>query len=342
LEPGGFKLPAGVDQVVFQIPEGIEGCYVPVGVVPGTDTFSTKKIHNEGVLSNHATISISSSGGICSDPTGLRGEELDLLQKNEKSNIGVVSLSRAFYLDNSLTAKEVAEAAFRRYDAAGLLASHGIFGLPAVGTCLWLPEIPPEVLPKDGVQPPKTDAGAILTLTGPKGTQQLARDESGQYRTVIVKNSPRTEPAWLAPGSYTLDNGEGGADVGPFRVEFTVPAPITWMNRKAWLQEPPLYFTWTGGDPGTYVAISLLAANDYAGSQLLCVAENSAGRLAAPSILLRGMVGTMVGGTFGNQPYLLGIGSLSVPARFSAPNLDTGLVISVILTDAVYYNVVMN
>jgi uncharacterized protein (TIGR03437 family) len=46
---------AGVDQIVFEVPAGVEGCYVPIGVQAG------------GVMSNIATIAVSNTGETCSD-----------------------------------------------------------------------------------------------------------------------------------------------------------------------------------------------------------------------------------------------------------------------------------
>ena len=49
---------AGIDQIVFQVPNGVDGCYVPV----------VAKIGNS--VSNFTTMSVSASGGPCSDPGG--------------------------------------------------------------------------------------------------------------------------------------------------------------------------------------------------------------------------------------------------------------------------------
>ncbi len=47
---------AGLDQINFTVPQGVEGCFVPVAVRTG------------GVISNFTTMSIAGSGQICSDP----------------------------------------------------------------------------------------------------------------------------------------------------------------------------------------------------------------------------------------------------------------------------------
>lgn len=162
------------------------------------------------------------------------------------------------------------------------------------------------------------------------------RDESGQYRAVLASGSPRTQIDYLVAGNYSIDNGDGGPDVGPFRLDFVVPSPIIWANRAAFLRATPLTFTWSGGDPDSYVVMSSLFANNYTSNQVLCVAENRAGRLTVPAVLFRGLTGTMVGGDFGNQPFVLSIGTLAAPGRFSARDLDIGLVTSIVLTNALY------
>jgi len=45
----------GLDQINFQVPDVVDGCYVPVSV------------RNGGVVSNFTTISVSSGGQVCSD-----------------------------------------------------------------------------------------------------------------------------------------------------------------------------------------------------------------------------------------------------------------------------------
>ena len=59
------------------------------------------------------------------------------------------------------------------------------------------------------------DAGPSIALTGPAGTVQLDRSESGDYeREGLGGGLPGEQvlPPFLVPGDYTADNGAGGAD----------------------------------------------------------------------------------------------------------------------------------
>src|SRR5215471_11989213 len=71
----------GVDQIVFDVPQGVSGCYVPVAAVTG------------GVVSNFGTISVASSGGTCDDPLSYRSSTLAAAQRNGALRTGLVNLS---------------------------------------------------------------------------------------------------------------------------------------------------------------------------------------------------------------------------------------------------------
>ncbi|MCP4963934.1 MAG: hypothetical protein GY926_01730, partial [bacterium] len=50
---------SGIDQIVFEVPAGVEGCYVPLIVKTGN------------VVSNFTTLAVASSGNACEDEHGL-------------------------------------------------------------------------------------------------------------------------------------------------------------------------------------------------------------------------------------------------------------------------------
>jgi len=66
---------AGLDQIIFPVPAGVEGCYVPVVVRAGTLVREGQPPPAEGAVTATATISVSSSDGPCNDPpwTACRG-----------------------------------------------------------------------------------------------------------------------------------------------------------------------------------------------------------------------------------------------------------------------------
>ena len=62
-------------------------------------------------------------------------------------------------------------------------------------------------------------------------------------------------PVFLVPGLHTVDNGDGGSEVGPFQASLNLPTSLTWSNRNSIpdriLRSEDLTVTWTGGDPDT-------------------------------------------------------------------------------------------
>ena len=73
---------AGIDQIVFTVPQGVEGCYVPVVVKIGD------------VVSNFTTMTVSSRAGSCTDLSGMSANQLESAQRSGTLRTGGVSLTR--------------------------------------------------------------------------------------------------------------------------------------------------------------------------------------------------------------------------------------------------------
>jgi len=153
----------------------------------------------------------------------------------------------------------------------------------------------------DPVQPPGLDAGPQINVTGPNGTKQLAKNSIGQYSAEFVSPSlnPLAPPPtkYLTPGTYTLDNGTGGVDVGAFKVNLTVPPAVTWSNKanvNTVTRSQPLTINWTGGAASALVyvvgesplAVDATNGNFNGAGQFVCVAPASAGTLTVPAAIL--------------------------------------------------------
>ena len=63
---------AGIDQIVFTIPDGVQGCYVPLVVKNGNN------------VSNYTSIAVSQNGGACSDPFGYTSSELSTAARSTR------------------------------------------------------------------------------------------------------------------------------------------------------------------------------------------------------------------------------------------------------------------
>jgi uncharacterized protein (TIGR03437 family) len=303
----------GVDQINFEVPLGVEGCYVPVIAVTGSFNVQNliRNVPMDGPSSNFATISIGSQG-VCSDPTGLTGAELQRLQTAGAAKLGVLQ----FDGNAQGLGVDALAARFSRADLLTFLRSRGIFGLPVPGSCIAYASGP------DPVRFAPLDAGPTLTVTGPGGSRQLVRDADGSYA------APQSS-ASLVPGTYTVDNGSGGVDVGGFRATFNIPPAVQWLNPNLSGSNVSPTLNWSGGDANGYVIITSVAQNNLARSTTVCVEATGAGSFQVPSYAyaLNG-----ADGVFGPSPNTVAIGSAAPPVRFTAPGLDEGFIFATLFS----------
>lgn len=263
---------AGVDQIVIQIPRGVEGCYVPVYVRMGD------------VLSNFASLSIASSGEVCTDLNGLSGTDLEKLQTGGTIATGMVSLATTRDCDDYYfcygpvnTYSERGSAYFSRVN---LQAASGQTrpGLPPTGSCTVMP--PPAFTPGGPIsQPIPLDAGPVLNIGGPKGVKQISLLSPGNYAQTFSTGAKQVE--FLQPGDYVIDNGAGGADIGPFRATLSVPKPFTpTIQRSA----SGVKVSWTGGSPTGLVTIEGSASTlTGVGARFTCTERIAAGQFTIPA-----------------------------------------------------------
>jgi uncharacterized protein (TIGR03437 family) len=302
----------GADQIIFQVPDGVEGCYVPVIAVTGS--FADGKIPTDGPSSNFATISISSTD-TCADPSGLTGDEIRRIQDSGTYRVGTIALSAMA----QGAADDAGTARFSQVDFERFLSSKGIFGLPSLGSCVAYESL------EDVVHFDALDAGPALNIEGPNGARTMGHETSGDYHASLGAN-------FLAPGSYSVDNGGGGADIGAFQAAFTVPSPAKLGSNTVLSNffEPVL--NWSDGDPAGYVVITSVAENDLSRATTICTERTAAGTFQIP-VYAYAIAG--VGGPYGRSPNTVSFGSASPPTRFTAPGMDLGLVSATIFAPGI-------
>jgi uncharacterized protein (TIGR03437 family) len=326
---------AGLDQIVFEVPEGVEGCYVIVAVKIGS------------VVSNFTSMAVS-SGAACSDANGVANSDLAAAAASGSVRLGVIDLSRTQIriASNILTLEskaDVATAVFGRYSTQQLGSSRGVTQSPSLGSCAVSTFRGLNPTPVDPVRPAALDAGASLSVAGPLGNKTIARTQApGVYSATLggggldqlLSGTPL--PEYLAPGEYTISapGGTGGdSSVGAFTARVTLPAPVTWTNAAEITtidRSADREITWTGGDANTFVAISVVGiaagpagpGTDSPGNAVLCLERASAGRFRIPSFVLQALPATTPGALIPSGFVL--VGSTGVPIRFNAPNLDAG------------------
>lgn len=343
---------AGIDQVVFAVPDGVEGCYVSVNVVAG------------GVVSNSATIAVTSNGSVCSDPTGFSTSDLQKVENGQALTIGEIAIYRlhatlsAPGLGSTQGSLDFGGGRFRNYitslDVLGSTRGSvaALSGLASVGSCTVSPysysDFVSSILPGGGNSDPVNfgglDAGPVLNMNGPNGLKQLPRQNQGTVAQPLYRYHVKNNliggsipgilsggPAYLDPGNYEIDNGAGGTQVGEFTANLTVPSssPV-WTNEDALSNIPrtqDLTLNWTGGTAGGFVAVLGSAADPStgAGAEFQCLTQADAGSFVVPAWVLSALPPSGVDPATGAPVGFLLFGApLPQPVRFEASGIDIG------------------
>ena len=285
---------SGVDQITFEVPAGVSGCYVPM------------LVQVDNVVSNFTTISVADgNSNDCSDLTGIPGPMLEKLQSGGTLRAGSIVL--AVFKGDTVT--ESGTGQFFQADL-NLLNSLISLGLPSPGSCMVNPVKPVS----SGFTPPQgLDAGPVFNVTGPKGSRQVLQRYMGMYSESFANG---TVVQFLEPGAYTADSASGGADVGPFHATLSFPAELTSTVQQSAMGTT---VTWRGGDPQGYVVIQGSAQSPAgASTNFSCVERTSAGQFAIPPYLLASLPAPPGGVT------AMTAAGTSPQNRFQARGLDFG------------------
>lgn len=327
----------GLDQIVFDVPQGVRGCAVSFAMRVG------------GNISNFTTIPVAGPNTrVCSDPNGYPEGTLSNLSPNGL-RLGSIQLTRTttkisaggMTLDSK---SDNGAGAFIRFDANSLIRSRGM-DMISYGSCSVF-TFRGETTEDDPIVPQGLDAGAELTVATTSGTKTMRRVEPGTYTgdfgTSIggLPNLPgglpsipglpgAGAPAFLEPGTYTV-TGPGGADVGPFTARITIPQGFVWTNQDATTSVPRggqgLTVNWTGGNATDYVTVMGMSTrrSPAVGAMFLCTALNSARTLRVPPEVLAALPPSeTVEGT--PTGFLTVTDSSAVDTgRFNANGLDLG------------------
>jgi hypothetical protein len=226
----------------------------------------------------------------------------------------------------------------------------GLNGLPSVGSCTVSPysysNFGSSLLPNnpDPVNVHGLDAGATLSITGPLGIMQLPKQDNGspgqpdyRYHTQgnvigdgIAGFSP-VLPEFLKPGSYTVDDGSGGTQVGAFSAVLSIPSStLAWTNEDAFdniARSQDLNVTWSGGAAGGLVAVFGSSADPAtgAGAGFQCLMPADAGTFTVPAWVLSALPASGKDPTVGVPVGTLSLATpLAQPTRFQATGVDVG------------------
>ena len=277
---------AGVDQINVTIPSGVSGCFVSVG------------IFDNGVPGNFTSISVASSGAVCSDPNLFSAADIQNVANGNPMRLGTSLLSQFTATGTVLGLAlkidyETGKSYYQEYTPALFLNSLTSLSDLAVspGSCGVFQYVSGIFV--DPVPAPGLDAGAAINVTGGGATNAMAKSVTGHYQGTFSNANPLAPSTpFLKPGgTFAVSDGSGGANVGAFTFNATLPAGITWTNKPTAATIPRnqnLAVTWSGGDPSSFVYVlgqSPLNANGD-GAEFVCVAQNAAGGLTVPSAIL--------------------------------------------------------
>ncbi len=300
---------AGIDQIVFETPSGIEGCQVPINFEAG------------GMSSNFGSIAIASSG-ICAATN--RPAPID--SSSAGFRLGLIMFLDGFgsVLLPSALEDHVRLGFFQQGRAEGnvespLYAFEPNAEMPAgacavrYGTAFPAQPASPRQLP--------LDAGPELRITGPGGSFRLLQSaiNSGNY-----EDSLRVT---LSPGLYRIDNGAGGRDVGAFALEtdaITVKLLTPTGNIP---RHENLTVTWDYQGPPEHL-LTIFGSSNSCGRELIsfsCVARAADRRFVVPTRILSLLPAST--SFFGVSNGALNISTTSPGGlrRFAASGLDLGL-----------------
>lgn len=315
---GGRGSSPGLDQINFVVPANVTGCRTSVAVIV------------KGVTGNVTTIAVAPQGqSTCGDTYGfLTTTNLQKAVSSGSLNLAGIQLSR-------LDGNDDLAADFYTYPLNSLIRSYGGSFGASLNSCTAFEIYGPELVLADPVQPTHLSSGAQLTLTGPNGTKTVNAASTGDYAAAF---STASTPAYFAPGSYTINNGAGGSNVGAFSWNIILPPSIVASIPSAVNRTQDLTLTWTGGSPFSVVDILMyngvgVTSSDSSFVEVICTANAAAGQFTIPSALLN-LFPANGFGLPGVPGVNIQIGGDSLN-RFSAPGIDSAVVSAFITSGGV-------
>ncbi len=219
--------------------------------------------------------------------------------------------------------------------------------ITTIGPCTVFTYVPGPSTPPPPVGITPLDAGPVININGPNGMKQIPKT-MGAYFAMLgggaaiptpipIPGLPGPTPLYLDPGTYTVDNGAGGADVGPFSVTLNVPSPgFVWTNADSDLtvvRSAGVDIQWTGGDPTTMVSIvgsvSIIDPTSFqvtGGGSFSCIVPNNGEFMVTSDVLSLLPASPTGGGPTSALGSTLAVANGS-STNFTATGLDMGLML---------------
>lgn len=302
----------GLDEIIFDLPEGLSGCYVPVAV------------RVAGLISNYATVAVESSDGKCGDDFGIPDSAFARVREGGALRIGTITPNR---FRSGEFIEDAINGSFVQLTQREVLRSWGPLAAPSPGYCtvVYTQET---TLPFDPIDPDPI-AGGVLTFAAPKRTISLSPNRNGFYSLAL---GDERDP-FFEPGEYMLSNGRGGANVGPLTSKFVLGEPFQWTNQaeipELVARDRDLVIKWSGTQADDDVLIyGGGSPNSLGGAMFICSAKGSANEFTVPSQVLGSLpkldfFNSNDDGSFGGAIWVVRAPAL-VKTKFTAEGLDAG------------------
>ena len=315
------------DQVVFIVPQGVQGCYVQVAVQTTSGSGS--------VVGNFTSMTVDPNGDPCQDADGIDYNTTAIqtaINSKGSVNIGMIDL-----LSNYLTLdvfgtpfqwdNDTVDGELGTFTSGVLGEFQGFTISPSVGNCSVSNFLayPPPIDPALALVT-YLNAGSQLTISGPNGMQPVPTNTNGKGYGALVGGATIADllaggganpyylnasgwggTSWtysIESGNYTISGpGATGTNaVGAFSGTIPVSsdaAAFKWTNQSSFAnpisRTSGMTITWTGGDPNGFVDITAI------GSVLLSGLTPTA---TTPGVLVECMAPASAG-TFTVPPYVL-------------------------------------
>jgi len=303
----------GLDVIKVQVPEGVSGCKVSVVVRSGD------------IVSNFGTIPVATSGRVCSEPVaGLTASRIQALLSQAVINRGVIDFS-------SDAAGSSADVTFSRFTNAQYAAKQPFASPVSLGDCtvfnftnqnMAVPTPP-------AFKPVLLDAGPSISLTTTSessvGNASMPFQDGGY-------SAPSLPAANSFKGTYTF-TGSGGADIGAFSAQVTLPGggssytTSTLNSVTSVTRSQGLTVTWTpprNSDPSLlmYIQISGYAftPNFPYGAEFVCNVPLASGRFTIPPAVLLALPPQESSASPRGELEI----DLIITKQFTAPGVDVG------------------
>jgi uncharacterized protein (TIGR03437 family) len=319
---GGASAGAGIDQINFRVPAGIQGCAVPVYVVAGEQM---SKIVNMSVMPN---------GGTCEDePVTIPADTMETFAREGNLGIGVVTMERlTTYLPGAPTpeiSSDSISAQFQRWRDLNSLMQVGSF-LP-YGSCrLQAARSGAENL-RDVFFPIPIDVGSFTMQRAGEfpgiNLQTIPQRSIGLFGGTFTSNG--IPSIYWDPIEYTFSTTQTSPATAT-SVTIKVPSQLRWLNREeigsVVNRNSPRNLTWQPtSEVDVYVTgISPVSpASGQAVSSFECRVQGSEGQFVVPPEILKAMMPSATRSN-GFPGGIIGLVFVSQQKKFSAPAIQFG------------------